>query len=106
MKKFLIHTCILLVVVWFSSCSNRSEYPGYAKSRSGFYYKLIKIGEDVVKCQFNDYVTVDICYNTINDSVFFKGRRKFQISKPEFQGAIDECLTMLAKDDSSSFILS
>lgn len=106
MKKILIRSCILLMVVWFSGCSNTSDYPGYAKSKSGYYYKLIKIGEDVVKCQFNDYVTVDISYKTIKDSVFFKGRRKFQISKPEFQGAIDECLTMLAKDDSSSFILS
>ena len=35
-----------------------------------------------------------------------RGDEKFQISKPDFSGSIDECLTMLAKDDSASFILS
>lgn len=106
MNKILTMSFVLLIAVCLTNCSNKSEYPGYTKSKSGFYYKLTKIGEDGIKCQFNDYITVDICYRTMKDSVFFRGRRKFQISKQEFPGAIDECLTMLAKEDSSSFILS
>ena len=106
MKKLLILSLPLFMAVGLMNCTTKSEYPGYTRSKAGFYYKLAKIGEDGAKCQFNDYVTMDICYKTMKDSLFFKGRRKFQISKPEFPGAIDECLTMLAKDDSSSFIVS
>jgi FKBP-type peptidyl-prolyl cis-trans isomerase len=42
----------------------------------------------------------------MKDSVFFKGRRKFQIAQNNFAGSIDECITLLAKDDSASFILT
>ena len=98
--------CLLCFAFVFLGCSQKAEYPGYTKSKTGFYYKLVKIGEDGSKCQFNDYVTIDIRYKTVKDSAFFAGRRKFQISKPDFPGAIDECLTMLAKEDSACFILS
>jgi len=97
---------IIILATVLGNCNSKSEYPGYTKTKEGFYYNLLKIGEDGKKCQFNDYVTLDISYKTMKDSLFFKGRRKFQISRPDFPGAIDECLTMLAKDDSASFILS
>ncbi|MDP4209625.1 MAG: FKBP-type peptidyl-prolyl cis-trans isomerase [Bacteroidota bacterium] len=107
MKHTLILSLCLLVVLGFSTCGEKkSEYPGYTPHQNGFFYKLIKIGDEAPKCQYNDYVTVDINYKTIKDSLFFSGRRKFQISKPDFPGAIDECLTFLAKDDSASFIIS
>jgi FKBP-type peptidyl-prolyl cis-trans isomerase FkpA len=99
---YVLTICVFLV----TSCNRTSEYPGYNKSESTFFYKLIKIGDDNPKCRYNDYITASICYKTLNDSIFFNGKRKFQISKPDFQGAIDECLTMLAKDDSASFIIS
>lgn len=104
MAKHYLQLLTLLALVTFYSCS-KSEYPGYTKNENGFHYKLIKIGDDSVKCSYNDYITADICYRTLNDSLFFKGRRKFQISQPTFPGAIDECLTLLGKDDSASFII-
>ncbi len=106
MKKTFNLSSLLIISLFLISCNRVSEYPGYNKSKNGFFYKLIKIGDESPKCQYNDYVTADICYKTVNDSVFFTGRRKFQISRPAFPGAIDECLTMLAKDDSASFIIS
>ena len=106
MKKIFSLTSLLIISLFLISCNRTSEYPGYNKSKNGFFYKLIKIGDESPKCQYNDYVTADICYKTMNDSVFFTGRRKFQISRPVFPGAIDECFTMLAKDDSASFIIS
>jgi FKBP-type peptidyl-prolyl cis-trans isomerase len=42
----------------------------------------------------------------MSDSMFFSGRRKFRISKPSFIGSVDECLTLLGKEDSASFIIS
>jgi FKBP-type peptidyl-prolyl cis-trans isomerase FkpA len=106
MKKVSILSLLVFMAFGLMNCTPKSEYPGYTKAQSGYYYKLAKIGDGGAKCRFNDYVTLDICYKTMKDSVFFKGRRKFQISKQEFPGSIDECLTMLAKDDSASFILS
>jgi FKBP-type peptidyl-prolyl cis-trans isomerase FkpA len=105
MKKGLYLSFVVVTSLWFTSCNTKSEYPGYTKTATGFFYKLVKIGEDSPKCQYSDYVTLDICYKTIKDSLFFNGRRKFQISKSNFAGSIDECLTVLAKDDSASFII-
>jgi FKBP-type peptidyl-prolyl cis-trans isomerase len=67
---------------------------------------LHKIGEDSNKANTGDYITCDITYSTINDSVFFDGRRKLQILKPKFKGSIDECFTVLAEGDSATFIIS
>lgn len=99
-------TSILLVALLVFSCKEKSEYPGYSKLENGNYFKLIKIGDSETKCKFGDYVTADISYKTLNDSVFFKGRRKFQIGQPKYPGSIDECFVMLGKEDAASFIIS
>ena len=102
-KKFLLlivlSTCII-------SCDYFSKYPGYSKTESDIYYKLIKFGESSEKAKPGDYMTVDIIYKTINDSVFFEGRRKLQITELPFPGAIEECFLMLAEEEKASFIIS
>jgi len=87
------------------SCSRMSKYPGYRIAEHGIYYRLHKIGENPVKARAGDYITVNLEYATLADSVFFNGTRKLQINHPAFEGAIDECFTMLAEGDSVSFIL-
>jgi len=37
--------------------------------------------------------------------VFFEGTRKFQMNKPAYDGAIDECFGMLSVDESATFII-
>jgi len=96
---------LALIVVFISSC-NKSDYPGFNKHKSGIHYKLFKIGDDTIKCHYNDYITANISYRTLNDSLFFCGQRKFRISEPSFQGSIDECITFLGKEDSAGFIIS
>jgi FKBP-type peptidyl-prolyl cis-trans isomerase len=88
------------------ACTPKSEYPGYNKMENGNYFKLLKLGDSETRCKSGDFVTADIAYKTMNDSLFFEGRRKFQIGKPKYPGAIDECLTMLGKEESASFIIS
>jgi FKBP-type peptidyl-prolyl cis-trans isomerase FkpA len=95
-----------LLLIFLVGCQGRSPYPGYSTGADGIFYKLIKIGETSRKAQYGDYITVDISYRTMSDSIFFSGRRKLQLSKPGFTGSIDECFTMLAKGDSASFIIS
>ncbi len=103
MKK-IFYTLFIATILY--SCNYFSKYPGYSKTWSGIYYKLLTIGEDNQKAQFGDYVTFDISYKTIKDSLFFSGRRKFQVTKPEYMGSVDECFTMLAKGEKAEFIIS
>ncbi|HAF31268.1 MAG TPA: hypothetical protein DCG75_19700 [Bacteroidales bacterium] len=102
-KTFLAFVLMALVL---SSCDYFSKYPGYKKTKSGIYFKLIKFGESLDKAKPGDYMTVDIIYKTLEDSVFFEGRRKLQITEPPFKGAIDECFLMLSEDEMASFIIS
>ncbi len=87
----------------FSSCN---KYEGYSKAKHGIYYKLLQIGDTIDPPKPSDYVTVNISYSTLNDSMFFKGARTFQLTKPDFKGSIDECFLMLSEGDSASFIIN
>jgi len=96
----------IILIPCIISCDYFSEYPGFSKTKSGIYYQLLKFGESSEKANPGDYITVDIVYSTINDSVFFEGRRKLQITNPTFSGAIDECFLMLSEEEKAIFIIS
>ncbi|HLO57179.1 MAG TPA: FKBP-type peptidyl-prolyl cis-trans isomerase [Bacteroidales bacterium] len=100
---------IFFLILLFSvvSCDHFARYPGYKKASHGIYYKLTAIGdEDSVKAKPGDYITVNLTYLTMNDSAFFDGKRKFQVKEPAYEGAIDECFTLLSPEESAVFILS
>ena len=103
MKKFIFITVIAIAAV---SCSFFSKYKGYKRTWTGIHYKLLAIGDDEIKAKPGDYITFDITYKTIKDSVFFKGKRKFQVTKPDFRGSVDECFAMLAKGEKAEFIIN
>jgi FKBP-type peptidyl-prolyl cis-trans isomerase FkpA len=94
------------VIIALTSCYDSSRYPGFKHARHGIYYQLHKIGEDTKKPVVGDFVTVDLVYKTMDDSVFFTGKRKFQVTKPSYKGSIDECFIMLAEKESATFIIS
>jgi FKBP-type peptidyl-prolyl cis-trans isomerase FkpA len=100
------HLFQLLLIVSFLACTKNSPYPGFTQSKHGVYFKLIKIGESDIKAQSTDYVTVDLEYRTMSDSVFFTGRRKLQLQNTESEGTIESCFALLAKDESAEFIIS
>lgn len=102
MKNLLI---ILLGLSVFS-CSHNSPYPGFSKGPKGIYFQLHKIGESSRKAAFNDYITADITYKTLSDSVFFQGRRKLQLQKTGEKNSIEDCFLMLSEGESATFILS
>jgi len=97
---------LILFISLLTSCSYFSKYPGYSSTWSGIYYKLLTIGDDARKAQPGDYITIDITYKTLKDSVFFSGRRKFQVTRPEFKGSVDECFSMLSKSEKADFIIN
>jgi FKBP-type peptidyl-prolyl cis-trans isomerase FkpA len=102
MKHF---TSLIIALILFA-CNGNSPYARFSKGEDGIYYQLHKIGETSPKTQYGDYVTADIVYKTMQDSVFFYGRRKLQLTKSDYPGSIDECFTMISKGDSASFIIS
>ncbi|HAN18164.1 MAG: hypothetical protein A2X13_04340 [Bacteroidetes bacterium GWC2_33_15] len=104
MNKRLI--LVLISIILLNSCDYFSKYPGFSKSESGFYYKLEKFGESTEKAKPGDYLTADIYYKTMDDSVFFEGRRMLQITDPSYPGSIDECFLMLAENEKATFIIS
>ncbi len=96
----LFSTTFLLV-----SCIYFSKYDGYKRKWTGIHYKLLAIGEDNQKPSLGDYITVDLKYKTIKDSVFFIGKRRLRMVSPEYRGAIEECFAMLSKGDKAEFII-
>jgi FKBP-type peptidyl-prolyl cis-trans isomerase FkpA len=97
----------LLILILIAACGHNSPYPGFSKSKHGIYYQLHKIGESEQKPQFGDYITADISYKTMSDSIFFNGKRKIQLTaENDYEGSINECFMMLAAGESATFILS
>ena len=88
------------------SCHQGSKYPGFKKGKHGIYYQLHTLGEDTVRANPGDYITVNLNYTTLRDSVFFKGTRKLQLNPAGYQGSVDECFQMLASGESATFILA
>jgi len=94
----------ILTIVSFS-CHRYSKYPEFTELGNGTWYRLHKIGENSVKPNPGDYITVNLAYTTMNDSTFFRGTRKLQIDTPAYEGSVDACLALMAEGDSATFIL-
>lgn len=95
----------ILAVCLLSSCQNEPAYQGYTESNSGVFYKLHSFGSSQRQVQPGNYITADIVYQTMNDSIFFTGRRTVKVTKPAYQGSIDDCFLMLSKGEEATFIL-
>ena len=102
-KKLLLFPVIFLIVF---GCGRFTKYPGYKKAEHGIYYQLHTLGEnDSIVAHPGDYITVNLTYMTLNDSIFFKGMRKFKVMEPAYEGAVDECFGMLSEEESATFII-
>lgn len=99
----LIVTTLLLALL---GCSNRSKlFDGFSVTKTGIHYMLISLGDGAAPAIPTDYVTINITYKTVKDSVFFQGFRQFQLSEPKYEGSIDECFLMLSQGDSAAFYI-
>ena len=97
---------IFIVLMLLNSCSKQSkEFPGYSLTESGVPYMLIEIGESEIKPQSGDYITADLSYLTMDDSVFFNGRRKLNISKEPTGSVIEECFMLLSENEKARYIV-
>jgi len=100
-----IFILLSVFVIIAGGCDKFNKYPGFKKAGKNIYYQLQVMGEDTTRAKPGDYITVDLGYYTMNDSQFFTGSGKFQVSKPAFSGSIDECFGMLAEGESAKFII-
>jgi FKBP-type peptidyl-prolyl cis-trans isomerase FklB len=106
MKTRILLTILILPFIFYA-CERFARYPGFKKAGHGIYYQLHTIGdEDSIKARPGDYITVDLTYITMQDSMFFEGIRKLQIREPAYEGAVDECFIRLSVDESATFIIS
>jgi len=97
---------VLLILTVSFSCHRNSKYPEFTELGNGTYYRLHMIGENPVKPLPGDFITVNLAYATIDDSIFFRGTRKLQIDTPAYEGSVDACFALLAEGDSATFILN
>jgi FKBP-type peptidyl-prolyl cis-trans isomerase len=86
--------------------SCHDPYPGYTRNEEGIYYRLLEVGDRDKCCHFGNYITVNLTYKTLDDSVFFSGIRKFKVTDPGFPGSIDQCFCLMCEHDSAEFIIS
>jgi FKBP-type peptidyl-prolyl cis-trans isomerase len=95
----------LIFIFLLVSCGE-NRYPNFLKTNSGIYYKFFSIGDVEKSPQNGDFITVDLIYKTLNDSVFFTGRRNIQLSESIENGTIEECFTLMSQGDCAGFILN
>ena len=96
---------VILILAAFGCKKN--PYPSFSEVNGGvIYYKLHMFGDDRKTANVGDYITADIAYQTMDDSIFFRGKRTFQLAESGFEGSIEQCFMMMAQDDSASFIIS
>lgn len=99
-------TRIIILSCLFLACSGPSPYPGFSKARHGIYYQLHTLGETGRKANYGDYITADIRYYTMDDSLFFEGRRKILLQPSDEKGSVDACFAMLNEGEKATFIIS
>jgi FKBP-type peptidyl-prolyl cis-trans isomerase FkpA len=100
MKNFIL---ILLALLFFSC--QFSRFPGYRKLDDSLYYRMIKLGDSNRKILSGDYLTLDLSYKTLRDSLFFHGVRKFHLQSDE-QALFNKAMLKFSEGDSGILILS
>jgi FKBP-type peptidyl-prolyl cis-trans isomerase FkpA len=95
---------LVAFLLFVAGCNTTNEFPGYKKTTTGIYFQLLQLGDER-KPSPGDFITVDVIYKTMQDSVFFSGRRKIQLRKPSYKGSIDECFMMMQTGEKAEFII-
>lgn len=105
------------LLVGLVSC-NKSEFEGFTKAENGLHYQFYTQDEAGVKAAEGDGVSMSIVYalkGASKDSVLFdsklnsddgSGVIRYILPKSSFKGSLEDAITMMAKNDSASFIIS
>lgn len=100
-----MRTVFSVVIFLFILCScERSPYPGFSKTRSGLYYKLLEIGDGEQHPQKGDYVKLDLLTKTIHDSILCNSYSLYLSIDEVKEEKVLEALAMLVEGDSATYI--
>jgi len=104
---------VLLAFLFSPSCREQGPFKGYATTNSGLYYKIISLGDGIVKPAYGDYLQLTITYKTLNDSVFLDtylynetGMVILPYNKSSFKGSFEEGISKMNEGDTYSFIVN
>ncbi len=100
MRSVIITALVLLLTF---SC-RFSRHREFVKIFPDVYFKLHRFGEDNKKPETGDFITVSFSYTTLHDSLIYKASKKLRIEDTKNPGSVHNCLKMLNKGDSASFI--
>ena len=103
--------CTAGAALLFSSCGDKSPFPGFEKGESGIYFKFYKKNETGQKPKFGEYVTVKLVRKTTGDSVIFDSRKQnpqegtveYRLDKPPYPSSLESGISMMSIGDSASF---
>jgi len=87
---------------------NSCNINDFNTSDNGVEYKFIEHNEDSGKVNVGDIVILDLKYTTENDSLLFNSKEetnkfRMRINKSQYDGSIDEALSMMHVGDSAIF---
>jgi FKBP-type peptidyl-prolyl cis-trans isomerase len=101
---------IRLVIVFFIALwaaflfLSRKQYD-YQRAGQGVYYNLHSFSDQAVKIVEGDFLTLNLSYSTADDSVFFRGMRKFRLINTGQRGSLNNLLLRFASGDSVSVLI-
>ncbi len=105
MTKQYFSVCILLAsIIFITSCSKTGD--DYKVSPNKLKYKII-VDNKKPKAKFGEYVTYNIIWKTLKDSLLFSSKDSNQplvslVARPVFEGDPWEVFTMIGDGDSAS----
>jgi FKBP-type peptidyl-prolyl cis-trans isomerase len=110
-NKFQLQIIILSVLLASVFSCQRGPYPGFDKSDTGLYYKIIRGNSDKELPTEGDVLTLELSYFLhSNDSLLFTTKNspeplELPVQKPLYNGDINEGLRMITEGDSAVFII-
>jgi FKBP-type peptidyl-prolyl cis-trans isomerase len=109
-KKYFTLALVLAVMSAVMISCNFGEFSGFKKTKTGTYYKVYtNDNNDTTQVRKGSIVTISLKYG-LKDSTMFDSKEMPQpiilpVQEPQYEGDFYECLTMLQKGDSATFIL-
>lgn len=102
MKNISILSIFFVVVIF--SCKF-TPFPGYSRIKPDLYFNLIEMGDGTKTAETGNYLTVNMVYSTMEDSMFFKGIRKIKLEKDLNNSLFSDAVQLMGRGDSASIIL-
>jgi len=104
-KLLLFSGCLAII-----STACTSKYPGFKKTDSGIYYKFLVKKEGARKPKKEEMMSINIVIKSA-DTVLIDSKKipndfTIPLSKSEYKGDINECLSMLGEGDSATFMIN